>query len=151
MRRRKSGGAADCATGGVGAGGLGLLETQLACGIAAALGHCYPLFHGFRGGKGAGTLFGAAGPVSWGRPRGARTGAGADERPRLCRPRHGGRRSGLRAGAGCCTRPAARYCCWQWAPACCSPTPIAAIWRGCGPATSTAERARVLGRWLSGR
>lgn len=45
--------------GGVGAGGLGLPETQLACGIAAALGHCYPLFHGFRGGKGAGTLFGA--------------------------------------------------------------------------------------------
>lgn len=41
------------------AGPLGLAETQLACGIAAALGHCYPLFHGFRGGKGAGTLFGA--------------------------------------------------------------------------------------------
>lgn len=41
------------------AGPLGLVETQLACGIAAALGHCYPLFHGFRGGKGAGTLFGA--------------------------------------------------------------------------------------------
>lgn len=40
-------------------GPLGLSETQLACGIAAALGHCYPLFHGFRGGKGAGTLFGA--------------------------------------------------------------------------------------------
>lgn len=40
-------------------GPLGLAETQLACGIAAALGHCYPLFHGFRGGKGAGTLFGA--------------------------------------------------------------------------------------------
>ena len=39
-------------------GGLSLIETQLACGLAAALGHCYPLFHGFRGGKGAGTLFG---------------------------------------------------------------------------------------------
>lgn len=38
---------------------LGLIETQLACGLAAALGHCYPLFHGLRGGKGAGTLFGA--------------------------------------------------------------------------------------------
>lgn len=37
---------------------LGLLETQLACGLAAALGHCWPLWHGFRGGKGAGTLFG---------------------------------------------------------------------------------------------
>lgn len=37
---------------------LAPLETQLACGLAAALGHCYPLFHGFRGGKGAGTLFG---------------------------------------------------------------------------------------------
>lgn len=40
-------------------GGLGLPETQLACGMAAALGHCYPVFHGFRGGKGAGTLIGA--------------------------------------------------------------------------------------------
>jgi len=26
--------------------------------LAAALGHCYPIWHGFRGGKGAGTLFG---------------------------------------------------------------------------------------------
>lgn len=33
--------------------------TALACGIAAALGHCFPAWHGFRGGKGAGTLFGA--------------------------------------------------------------------------------------------
>lgn len=33
--------------------------TALACGIAAALGHCFPVWHGFRGGKGAGTLFGA--------------------------------------------------------------------------------------------
>jgi len=31
----------------------------LACAFAAAVGHCYPLFHGLRGGKGAGTLFGA--------------------------------------------------------------------------------------------
>ncbi|MEZ5466142.1 MAG: glycerol-3-phosphate 1-O-acyltransferase PlsY [Lysobacterales bacterium] len=37
---------------------LGLTETQLACGLAAAVGHCYPLYHGFRGGKGAGTLIG---------------------------------------------------------------------------------------------
>ncbi len=35
------------------------LATGLACGLAAALGHCYPLWYGFRGGKGAGTLFGA--------------------------------------------------------------------------------------------
>ena len=33
--------------------------TALACGMAAALGHCFPVWHGFRGGKGAGTLFGA--------------------------------------------------------------------------------------------
>jgi len=39
-------------------GPLSLIETQLACGLAAAIGHCYPLFDGFRGGKGAGTLFG---------------------------------------------------------------------------------------------
>ena len=31
----------------------------LACGLAAALGHCFPVWFGFRGGKGAGTLFGA--------------------------------------------------------------------------------------------
>jgi acyl phosphate:glycerol-3-phosphate acyltransferase len=37
---------------------LGLIETQLACGLAAAVGHCYPLYSHFRGGKGAGTLFG---------------------------------------------------------------------------------------------
>lgn len=42
----------------VAGGALTLLETQLACGLAAAIGHCYPVFHGFRGGKGAGTLFG---------------------------------------------------------------------------------------------
>ncbi len=29
-----------------------------ACGFAAVIGHCYPLWHGFRGGKGAGTLIG---------------------------------------------------------------------------------------------
>lgn len=28
------------------------------CGCAAIIGHCYPLYHGFRGGKGAGTLVG---------------------------------------------------------------------------------------------
>lgn len=39
-------------------GPLSLIETQLACGLAASIGHCYPLYHGFRGGKGAGTLFG---------------------------------------------------------------------------------------------
>jgi glycerol-3-phosphate acyltransferase PlsY len=39
--------------------GLSLPATQLACGLVAALGHCFPVFHGFRGGKGAGTLFGA--------------------------------------------------------------------------------------------
>jgi glycerol-3-phosphate acyltransferase PlsY len=39
-------------------GPLTLIETQLACGLAASIGHCYPVFHGFRGGKGAGTLFG---------------------------------------------------------------------------------------------
>lgn len=31
----------------------------VACGLAAALGHCFPVWFGFRGGKGAGTLFGA--------------------------------------------------------------------------------------------
>ena len=44
---------------GFGASQLDPVSTALACGFAAAIGHCYPVFHGFRGGKGAGTLFGA--------------------------------------------------------------------------------------------
>lgn len=36
---------------------LGLLV--MACGFAAVIGHCFPLWHGFRGGKGAATAVGA--------------------------------------------------------------------------------------------
>lgn len=34
------------------------------CGCAAIMGHCYPLYHGFRGGKGAGTLVGVMAVVA---------------------------------------------------------------------------------------
>ncbi len=34
------------------------------CGCAAVIGHCYPLYHRFRGGKGAGTLVGVLAVVA---------------------------------------------------------------------------------------
>jgi glycerol-3-phosphate acyltransferase PlsY len=36
----------------------------LACGLAAVLGHCYPVWHGFRGGKGAATCLGVLAVVN---------------------------------------------------------------------------------------
>jgi glycerol-3-phosphate acyltransferase PlsY len=38
---------------------LPLAYAQLACGLAAVVGHCYPVWYGFRGGKGAATAVGA--------------------------------------------------------------------------------------------
>lgn len=41
------------------ASGMGTATLIMACGFAAILGHCYPLWHGFKGGKGAATAVGA--------------------------------------------------------------------------------------------
>ena len=39
--------------------GIGWDIQMLSCGLAVVIGHCYPLWHGFRGGKGAATTVGA--------------------------------------------------------------------------------------------
>ncbi len=39
-------------------GGTPTAAAPLCCAMAAVIGHCYPLWHGFRGGKGAATLVG---------------------------------------------------------------------------------------------
>jgi glycerol-3-phosphate acyltransferase PlsY len=37
---------------------ISLESLMLLCGLMAVVGHCYPIFHGFRGGKGAATAVG---------------------------------------------------------------------------------------------
>lgn len=44
---------------------VGQAWLQIACASAAVVGHVFPLFHGFKGGKGAATLAGALLVVSW--------------------------------------------------------------------------------------
>jgi glycerol-3-phosphate acyltransferase PlsY len=44
---------------GFGADQAGIASLQLACCFAAVVGHCYPVWYGFRGGKGAATAVGA--------------------------------------------------------------------------------------------
>lgn len=41
------------------AGFVGPATMVMACGYAAVVGHCFPIWHGFRGGKGAATAVGA--------------------------------------------------------------------------------------------
>lgn len=45
-------------------GGPGTTWLAVGCGFAAVLGHVYPVFHGFRGGKGVATLLGTLLAVS---------------------------------------------------------------------------------------
>jgi len=40
-------------------GGPDIVDQTLLCGMAAVLGHCYPVWHGFQGGKGAAAAVGA--------------------------------------------------------------------------------------------
>ena len=44
---------------GMGAAPFTPIEVAAACALAAVIGHCWPVFFGFRGGKGAGTAVGA--------------------------------------------------------------------------------------------
>jgi acyl phosphate:glycerol-3-phosphate acyltransferase len=44
--------------------GVGPVDLALGCTLAAAIGHTWPVFFGFRGGKGAGTLVGGV-VVAW--------------------------------------------------------------------------------------
>ena len=44
---------------GGGAAVLNPILLVMACGLAAVVGHCFPIWHGFRGGKGAATAVGA--------------------------------------------------------------------------------------------
>jgi glycerol-3-phosphate acyltransferase PlsY len=43
--------------------GVTLPTLAVLCGFAAVVGHCFPLWHGFRGGKGAGTAVGVLGAI----------------------------------------------------------------------------------------
>ncbi len=43
----------------------GWSSATLACSFAAVFGHCFPIWHGFRGGKGAATAIGALLVVHW--------------------------------------------------------------------------------------
>lgn len=43
----------------------GILNNQLLLGIAAVLGHVFPIFAGFRGGKGVATFFGVIIAIGW--------------------------------------------------------------------------------------
>jgi glycerol-3-phosphate acyltransferase PlsY len=46
------------------AGGPPMIWAVLSCGAAAVIGHCWPAFYGFRGGKGMATLLGVYAVVS---------------------------------------------------------------------------------------
>lgn len=132
---------------------LALREQAYVCGVAVALGHCYPVFYGFHGGKGVATLAGVFGALltaalGWmlgvfallvmlsGYVSLATLGAAATAVAWVACAQP----SGLASPAGNFTLAMAALIAWKHREN------IGRLLRGC---EHRFEKARILGRWLS--